>query len=128
MAIAFEASRDGFCPARWLRARDINALVIDSISLAVSRECRRTKTDRLDMELLKRAFWVGWWSAGPLPNGGDPHAGRERREASGSGAGETCRAKDTHHQSNKGVPGLVGNAQLHAGAAGGTPRTGRMFL
>jgi transposase len=59
IAIAFEAGRDGFWLARWLRARDIEAHVIHASSVAVSREHRRAKTDRLDTELLKRAF-LGW--------------------------------------------------------------------
>src|ERR1700761_4182055 len=59
IAIAFEAGRDGFWLARWLRARDIEAHVIHASSVAVSREHRRAKTDRLDTELLKRSF-LGW--------------------------------------------------------------------
>ena len=45
--------------ARWLRARGIEAYVIHPASIAVSREHRRAKTDRLDTELLMRAF-LGW--------------------------------------------------------------------
>src|SRR5258707_6525451 len=59
IALAFEAGRDGFWLARWLRARGIEARVIHASSVAVSREHRRGKTDRLDTELLKRAF-LGW--------------------------------------------------------------------
>src|SRR5437899_5379852 len=59
IAVAFEASRDGFWLARWLRARGIEAHVIHASSVAVSREHRRAKTDRLDTELLKRSF-LGW--------------------------------------------------------------------
>ena len=59
IAVAFEAGRDGFWLARWLRAREIEAHVIHATSVAVSREHRRAKTDRLDTELLKRAF-LGW--------------------------------------------------------------------
>jgi len=59
IAVVFEAGRDGFWLARWLRARDIEAHVIHASSVAVSREHRRAKTDRLDTELLKRAF-LGW--------------------------------------------------------------------
>ncbi|MBA4033122.1 MAG: IS110 family transposase [Bradyrhizobium sp.] len=59
VAVAFEAGRDGFWLARWLSARDIEAHVIHASSVAVSREHRRAKTDRLDTELLKRAF-LGW--------------------------------------------------------------------
>lgn len=59
IALAFEAGRDGFWLARWLKARGIEAFVIHSTSVAVPREHRRAKTDRLDTELLKRAF-LGW--------------------------------------------------------------------
>ena len=59
IAVAFEAGRDGFWLARWLGARDIEAHVIHASSVAVSREHRRAKTDRLDTELLKRSF-LGW--------------------------------------------------------------------
>jgi transposase len=64
IAVAFEAGRDGFWLARWLRARDIEAHVIHPNSVAVSREHRRAKTDRLDTELLKRAF-LGWLRGEP---------------------------------------------------------------
>src|SRR3981081_3958161 len=59
IAVAFEAGRDGFWLARWLRARDIEAHIIHASSVAVSRGTRRPRTDRLDTELLKRAF-LGW--------------------------------------------------------------------
>jgi transposase len=59
ICVALEAGRDGFWLARWLRARDIEAHVIHASSVAVPREHRRAKTDRLDTELLKRAF-LGW--------------------------------------------------------------------
>ncbi len=59
IVVAYEAGRDGFWLARWLRARDVEAYVIHPTSVAVSREHRRAKTDRLDTELLTRAF-VGW--------------------------------------------------------------------
>src|SRR6201997_553957 len=58
-ALAFEAGRDGFWLARWLAARGVEAHVIHPSSVAVSREHRRAKTDRLDTELLKRGF-LGW--------------------------------------------------------------------
>ena len=64
LAVAFEAGRDGFWLARWLRARGIEAYVIHATSIAVSREHRRPKTDRLDTELLKRAF-IGWLRGEP---------------------------------------------------------------
>ena len=59
IALAFEAGRDGFWLARWLAARGVEAHVIHPSSVAVSREYRRAKTDRLDTELLKRGF-LGW--------------------------------------------------------------------
>jgi len=64
VAVAFEAGRDGFWLARWLRARDVEAYVIHASSVAVSREHRRAKTDRLDTEHLKRAF-IGWLRGEP---------------------------------------------------------------
>src|ERR1700758_2027978 len=54
IALAFEAGRDGFWLARWLAARGVEAHVIHPSSVAVSREHRRAKTDRLDTELLNR--------------------------------------------------------------------------
>jgi len=59
IAVAFEAGRDGFWLARWLKAHGIEAHVIHASSIAVSREHRRAKTDRLDTGLLKRSF-LGW--------------------------------------------------------------------
>src|SRR5271156_287358 len=59
LVVAFEAGRDGFWLARWLKARSVDAYVIHASSVAVSREHRRAKTDRLDTELLKRAL-LGW--------------------------------------------------------------------
>jgi transposase len=58
-AVAFEAGRDGFWLARWLRSHGIEAYVIHPTSIPVSREQRRAKTDRLDIALLKRSF-LGW--------------------------------------------------------------------
>jgi transposase len=68
IAVAFEAGRDGFWLARWLKARGIEAHVIHASSVAVSREHRRAKTDQLDTELLKRAF-VGWLPCGRVDDG-----------------------------------------------------------
>jgi transposase len=56
IALAFEAGRDGFWLARWLEARGVEAYAMHPSSVAVSREHRRVKTDRLDTELLKRGF------------------------------------------------------------------------
>jgi len=59
IVVAFEAGRDGFWLARWLRERGIEVYVIHASSIAVSREHRRAKTDRLDTETLMRAL-LGW--------------------------------------------------------------------
>jgi transposase len=64
IAVAFEAGRDGFWLARWLRVRGIETYVIHPTSVAVSREHRRAKTDRLDTEMLKRVF-LGWLRGEP---------------------------------------------------------------
>lgn len=64
VAVAFEAGRDGFWLARWLRHRGVECHVIHPTSVAVSREGRRAKTDRLDTALLMRAF-LGWLRGEP---------------------------------------------------------------
>src|SRR5271169_6455078 len=64
IALAFEAGRDGFWLARWLQARGIEVHVIHSTSVAVSREHRRAKTDRLDTAMLLRVF-MGWLRGEP---------------------------------------------------------------
>jgi transposase len=86
IAVAYEAGRDGFWLARWLRAREIEAYVIHASSVPVSREHRRAKTDRLDAELLKRAF-LGWLRGEPkhcsmaaIPTLEDEDARRPSRE------------------------------------------------
>jgi transposase len=59
VVLAYEAGRDGFWLARWLRARGIEAYVMHPTSVAVSREHKRAKTDRLDAAMLLRAL-LGW--------------------------------------------------------------------
>ena len=89
IAVAFEAGRDGFWLARWLAARGIEAHVIHASSVAVSREHRRAKTDRLDTELLKRGF-LGWLrgerghcSMARVPTIAEEDAKRPNRERDG---------------------------------------------
>src|ERR1700752_3628507 len=86
IVVAYEAGRDGFWLARWLRTRGIEAYVIHPTSVAVSREHRRAKTDRLDTELLKRAF-LGWLRGEPrhcsmakIPTPEEEDAKRPNRE------------------------------------------------
>jgi len=59
IVVAFESGRDGFWLARWLIVRGLEAHVIHSASVAVSREQRRAKTDRLDATMLMRVV-LGW--------------------------------------------------------------------
>jgi transposase len=59
ICVAYEAGRDGFWLARWLRGHGIECHVIHPTSVSVSREHRRAKSDRLDVGLLKRSF-LGW--------------------------------------------------------------------
>jgi transposase len=86
IAVAFEAGRDGFWLERWLRARDVEAFVIHSTSVAVPREHRRAKTDRLDTEHFKCAF-LGSLRGGPnhcqmaeIPSLDEEDARRPNRE------------------------------------------------
>ena len=86
IAVAFEAGRDGFWLARWLRVRGIETYVIHPTSVAVSREHRRAKTDRLDTEMLKRVF-LGWLRGEPnhcsmvaIPTSEEEDAKRPNRE------------------------------------------------
>jgi transposase len=89
IAVTFEAGRDGFWLARGLRARDIETYVIHPTSVAVSREHRRAKTDRLDTGLLKRVF-IGWLRGEPdhchmaaIPTLAEEDAKRPNREREG---------------------------------------------
>src|SRR3954471_18117966 len=89
ITLAFEAGRDGFWLARWLRAHGIEAHVIHPTSVAVSREHRRAKTDRPDTGLLKRVF-IGWLRGEPdhchmaaIPTLAEEDAKRPSREREG---------------------------------------------
>src|SRR5258705_9809313 len=59
IAVAFEAGRDGFWLARWLRSRGVEAHIIHPTSGAISREHKRAKTDPLDTGMAVRAR-LGW--------------------------------------------------------------------
>ena len=120
IALAFEAGRDGFWLARWLEARGVEAHVIHASSLAVSREHRRAKTDRLDTELLKRGF-LGWLrgerghcSMARVPTIAEEDAKRPNRERDGL-VGERTRIVNRI----KSTPGPAGHSQLQTNAAQG---------
>jgi transposase len=96
IAVAFETGRDGFWLARWLRPRGIEAHVIHAASVAVSREHRRAKTDRLDTEQLKRAF-LGWLRGerehckmAAIPTFAEEDAKRPNRERESLVGEQTC--------------------------------------
>ena len=131
IAVAFEAGRDGFWLARWLKARGIEAHVIHASSVAVSREHRRAKTDRLDTELLKRAF-VGWLrgeredhcKTAAIPNLREEDAKRPSRErefwlASGR---LVCESYESDVDTGS-DPGLQSEAETRGAAARETLRT-----
>jgi transposase len=86
ICVAYEAGRDGFWLARWLRERGIECHVIHPTSIPVSREHRRAKSDRLDLALLQRSF-LGWLrgekkhcSMAPIPTLAEEDARRLNRE------------------------------------------------
>jgi transposase len=99
IALAYEAGRDGFWLARWLVARGIEAHVIHSASVAVSRERKRAKTDRLDAAMLMRVF-LGWLRGErghcgmvAIPTMEEEDARRPNRERE-----KPCQRAFTHHQ------------------------------
>src|SRR6266478_4606874 len=108
IALAFEAGRDGFWLARWLRARGVEAHVIHPSGVAVSREHRRAKTDRLDTELLKR---------GPLQQGARRDDGRRGRQAAEPGARMPGRGTHAHCQPHEGHPGSARHSQFQTNTA-----------
>src|SRR5262245_52510643 len=86
IGVAYEAGRDGFWLARWLRVRGVEAYIIHPTSIAVSREHRRAKTDRLDTQLLMRSL-LGWLrgevkhcSMAAIPTLAEEEARRPNRE------------------------------------------------
>jgi hypothetical protein len=102
--LAFESGRDGFWLARWLRVRGVETFVMHSTSVAVSREPRRAKTDRLDTEMLIRVF-LGWLRGEPRHcKMGDPHARGRRRQASQPRARNPGGRTHEDHQSHEGSP------------------------
>ena len=121
IALAFEAGRDGFWLARWLDARGVEAHVIHPSSVAVSREHRRAKTDRLDTELLKRGF-LGWLrgerghcSMARVPTIAEEDAKRPNRERECL-VGERTR----HREPNEGHAGPARHSQLQTDPAQGS--------
>ncbi len=101
--LAFESGRDGFWLARWLRVRGVETFVMHSTSVAVSREPRRAKTDRLDTEMLIRVF-LGWLRGEPrhckmvaIPTLEEEDARRPSREREILVGEDSCSPSGAHY-------------------------------
>jgi hypothetical protein len=140
-AVAFEAGRDGLWLAphgssRWaedsrLWARGIEAHVIHATSIAVSREHRRAKTDRLDAGLLKRAFLgcpstsSGARRTGPLQHGCDSQSRGGGRQAAEPGTGKSGWRAYPHRQPDQERARAPWHSRLQTGFARACPGDGR---
>ena len=96
IAVAYEAGRDGFWLARWLARQGIETHVIHSSSVAVSREHKRAKTDRLDTAMLIRVF-LGWLRGerGHCCNGRGSRRSRKRMPSGRAASGKPWLAERT---------------------------------
>jgi transposase len=84
--LCYEAGYDAFWLARFLKARGVECLVVDSTSLQVNRRARRAKTDRIDAGMLLRAL-IRWcrgeqhvWSVVRVPSIEEEDLRRSHRE------------------------------------------------
>jgi hypothetical protein len=114
IAVAFEAGRDGFWLSRWLRAHGAEAYVIHPASVAVAREHRRAKTDRLDTGLLKRAF-LGWLRGerGHCSMAASPRSRRKTPNARAVSA-RAWSGSGPHREPDEGHSDTPGHPQLQA--------------
>jgi transposase len=84
--LCYEAGYDAFWLARFLKARGIECLVVDSASMQVNRRSRRAKSDRIDLGKLLRALiaWCGGerhvWSVVRMPTVDEEDLRRSHRE------------------------------------------------
>jgi len=62
--LAYEAGRDGFWIARYLRAHGIEVQIMHPASIPVERRGRRAKTDRIDLDMLLRTL-LAWLRGEP---------------------------------------------------------------
>lgn len=89
VVVAYEAGRDGFWIARELQRHGIEVYVIQPSSIPVDRRFRRSKTDRIDINLLLRTL-VAWLRGEPrvcamvaIPSVAEEDARRPTREREG---------------------------------------------
>src|SRR5262245_25625067 len=130
VTVAFEAGRDGFWLARWLRARRIEAHVIHAASVAVSRAsaCQdRPARHRAAQTRLPR---LAARRAGALQDVRDPDLRRGRCQAPSPRARDPRWRAHDYHQPHQGDPGAAGHPQLQSQAqegagAPGTPAHAR---
>ena len=124
ICVAYEAGRDGFWLARWLRMQEVECHVIHPTSIAVSREHRRAKTDRLDLELLKRAFLgcpstsSGARRTKALQHGADPEPGRGGCRAPQPRTADPDARGQPHGQPDQGDVGAARHPRRPSQAAG----------
>jgi transposase len=64
VVVTYEAGRDGFWIARYLRSREIEVEIMHPASIPVERKGRRAKTDRIDLDMLLRTF-LAWLRGEP---------------------------------------------------------------
>jgi transposase len=62
VVLCYEIGYDGVWLARFLKARGVECVVVDSSSIRVDRRARRPKTDKIDSGMLLR--WLIAWSSG----------------------------------------------------------------
>ena len=123
ITVGYEAGRDGFWLARWLEGHGIETHVIHSSSVAVSREHRRAKTDRLDTAMLLRVF-MGWMRGErghcgmvAVPTIGEEDAKRPHRER------ENLVGEDPDHQSDESGADPFGDPGFQSRSCGAHPRS-----
>jgi transposase len=108
----YEAGRDGFWIDRFLQAKGIQNVVVDSASIEVNRRKRRVKSDRLDAEKLVDMLirWHGGerkvWAIVQVPSAEDEDRRHLHRDLI------TLKAERTAHVNA--IKGLLAGVGLHA--------------